>query len=162
MTDHDRLDIMFEAQRQLQHKIIGCDPGELEGIDRIQFIKDMVLAIENEMQAEILPEIGWKPWATSRHVNEAACQGEMIDIFHFFMNLCMVFNVTPEMLFEKYLAKREINLLRQAHGYDGVSDKCPICKRALDDEAVKCIPATSGAEGYCERNDELYVLGERL
>lgn len=133
----DRLDQMFELQRQLQRDTYGKDPGELEGEERIQFLKDMHVAQIDEMH-EALGEIGWKPWASSKHVNEEAMQGELVDEFHFFMNRCMAAGMTPQMLFDKYTAKRLKNIARQEAGYDGVSTKCPKCKRAFDDDAVLC------------------------
>ena len=132
------LSIMFELQANLQRETYGAHPGDITQPDeRIQFIKDMTMALSAELQ-EMLDEVGWKPWATSRHVNEEAMQGELVDIFHFFMNLCMAANLTPDMLFEKYQAKRAKNIARQEEGYDGITGKCPHCRRALDDDAVTC------------------------
>jgi dimeric dUTPase (all-alpha-NTP-PPase superfamily) len=128
---------MMALQKQMQVKHYGADPGSLEGEERIQFIKDMKLALEAELQ-EALDEVGWKPWATSRHVNEEAFKGELVDAWHFFMNLCLVANMGPQELYDRYLAKRQKNIARQVAGYDGVTGKCPQCKRALDDEAVTC------------------------
>jgi hypothetical protein len=133
----DKLDKMFELQRELQLNTYGKDPGTLTGEERIQFLKDMHVAQIDEMH-ESLGEIGWKPWATSKHVNEAAMQGELVDEFHFFMNRCMAVGMTPDMLYDKYVAKRNKNIARQEAGYDGVSEKCPGCRRALDDDAVAC------------------------
>lgn len=131
------LNQLFEAQRQLQINSYGKDPADLEGVERIQFYKDMHIALMDELH-EALGEVGWKPWATSRHVNEEALQGELIDAFHFFMNLCMTAHLDPFELVQKYMAKRDKNAKRQEEGYDGVSTKCPVCKRALDDDAVLC------------------------
>lgn len=148
MPDHvditvrwDRLSIMFDEQRQLQVAAYGKDPGEIyDPEERVQFIKDMTLALEDELH-EFLGEVGWKPWATSRHVNEEEAKGELVDAFHFFMNLCMAIHMSPDELFKKYLAKRKRNEERQVEGYDGVQGKCFKCKRAFDDLAVAwCLP----------------------
>lgn len=128
---------MMALQKQMQIKHYGADPASLVGEERIQFIKDMKLALEAELQ-EALDEVGWKPWATSRHVNEEAFKGELVDAWHFFMNLCLVADMSPQELYDRYLAKRQKNIARQVAGYDGVTGKCPKCKRALDDEAVTC------------------------
>lgn len=135
----DRLQLMFDMQRdlQLQMKPVGRDPSKLEGVERVQFFKDMKLAYEAELQ-EMLDEMSWKPWARGEFFNEAAVHGELIDQWHFFMNLCLAARLSPDQLFEMYMAKRQKNIQRQEEGYDGVSTKCPECKRALDDEAVKC------------------------
>lgn len=146
----DRLGEMFELQGDLQRGTYGAHPADIvDATERITFIKDMKLAADAELQ-EFLDETGWKPWATSRHVNEEAAQGELVDVFHFFMNLCMAVNMTPDILFEKYKAKRTKNQKRQAEGYDGIAGKCPICHKAYDDTAVNCHPGREGLlNGYC-------------
>lgn len=131
-SSDDMLIVMFELQEDLQVDTFGQDPGLLDGEERIQFIKDHVMALEDELH-EFLSETGWKPWALSRHVNEVAAQGELVDAFHFFMNLCLVVGLSPEMLYLKYTQKRTRNIERQQEGYDGVAGKCPQCKRSFDD-----------------------------
>lgn len=135
MTEMDKLEAAFTLQRELQRSTYGKDPGEItDPEERVQFIKDMNLALQDELH-EMLGEVGWKPWATSRHVNEEAAKGELVDGFHFFMNLCMAVNMDAEELFERYQEKRLRNKQRQAEGYDGVEGKCARCKRAFDDLA---------------------------
>lgn len=134
----DRLGEMFELQGDLQKKAYGMHPTDIvDDEEKIQFIKDMKLALDDEM-SEFMAEIGWKPWATSRHINQEAAQGELVDVFHFFMNLCMGVGMTPDELFSKYKAKRLKNIKRQEDGYDGIAGKCGVCHRALDDAAVLC------------------------
>jgi len=183
MTDQesdyiDRLGEMFELQGNLQRETYGSHPSDIMEFPldvedeqfphRIEFIKDMHIAIGDEL-SEFMGEIGWKPWATSRHINFEAAQGELVDAFHFFMNLAMAVDMTPEMLYEKYKAKRLKNIKRQEEGYDGVHGKCPNCKRALDDEAVKCHTVMPGPNDswhlkpgelavQCEVNGGIYRL----
>lgn len=145
----NKLERMFEAQRLLQVEAYGKDPGEItDPIERIQFIKDMHIALTDELH-EALAETGWKPWATSQHVNEEAFKGELIDAWHFFMNLCMVVGMGPDELQDRYMAKRQKNIQRQIDGYDGVSTKCPGCGRALDDDAVKCSLTPNKVAAWC-------------
>lgn len=87
---------------------------------------------------EMSNEIGWKPWATSRHLNREAFIAEGVDVLHFIANALLLAGCTDEELNEVYTAKMEKNRARQLAGYDGVTTKCPQCKRALDDEAVTC------------------------
>jgi hypothetical protein len=129
----DKLEESFRLQTELQARTYGADPGDIEEpSERIQFAKDMILALTDELH-EALGEIGWKPWATSRYFNEEEFKGEMVDAFHFFMNLCLVAGMDADELFERYQEKRTRNQKRQAEGYDGVEGKCPACKRAFDD-----------------------------
>lgn len=149
--NNDRLIEMFRLQLELQSKAYGKDPRELAGTERIEFFKNMKLALQDELH-EALDEIGWKPWATSKHWNEEAVKGELVDAWHFFMNLCIVADMSPRELHRRYLAKRQKNIARQEAGYDGVSTKCPVCKRALDDDAVFCrIDRVSTPDGTSRR-----------
>lgn len=124
--------------KKLQIEAYGQDPTLLTGEDRVEYIKWNVLAAIDELM-EMLGEVGWKNWATSRHVNEDAAGGEMIDLLHFASNLLLALHWDDEKLNTAYLAKMSKNRTRMASGtYDGVSGKCPICRRALDDENTKC------------------------
>lgn len=135
MGVQDRLTWMFHKQDELQRNTYGKSPLEMkDDEERVQFIKDMVLAAEDELH-EALAEVGWKPWATSRHINEEAFKGELVDLFHFFMNLCLVVKMTPQELHERYAEKRGRNIKRQQEGYDGIAGKCMICRRGFDDVA---------------------------
>lgn len=137
----DRLAIMLNMQSELQEKSYGRMLESLDGEERIEMFKQMYIALADELH-EALGEMGWKPWATSKHFNEAAVQGELIDAWHFFMNLIILSGMDPEEMFEKYMAKHKKNQQRQIDGYDGVSTKCRGCGRALDDDAVQCHEAT--------------------
>lgn len=131
------LDLIFERQKKLQEESFGVKLDELSDEDRSQFIKDMILAATDELH-EALAEVGWKPWATSRHVNREAFVGELVDVLHFIVNLWLAVGATPEEVQIRYQEKADKNAKRQAEGYDGVWGKCPECKRAFDDAGVMC------------------------
>lgn len=145
------LDKMYDIQKWTQanvYKTLPLNEEEWSEADRAMFVKDNVLAALDELH-ESLAEVGWKPWATSRHVNEDALQGELVDVFHFFMNLMFAARMTPETLVSRYLEKNKKNIQRQQDGYDGVQGKCPNCRRAYDDVAVSCLPAEKDQEAMC-------------
>lgn len=133
----DRLAIMLNMQSELQERFYGQRMEDLEGEERIQKFKEMYIALVDELH-EALGEMGWKAWATSKHFRTEAVQGELIDAWHFFMNLFLLADIDAEKLFEAYMKKNAKNKQRQIDGYDGVSTKCRGCGRALDDEAVMC------------------------
>jgi hypothetical protein len=147
--DHKNLHETFESQADLQralnnHPETMEDPEEL-----IQYIKDMTYALEDELH-EMTGEIGWKPWATSRHVNREGVKSELVDAFQFFMNLCFAVGMTADELMIRHGNKLETNFKRIQDGYDGVSSKCLWCGRALDDEYVRCAIGTlKGSMSYC-------------
>jgi dimeric dUTPase (all-alpha-NTP-PPase superfamily) len=113
------------------------DPTQLTNEEKMDWIRWNILALEDELH-EALAETGWKPWSTSQHINRDAFVSELVDAFHFLMNLMLVVDCSAEEFLAKYMQKRGINAKRQAEGYDGVTGKCRNCKRALDDPAVAC------------------------
>lgn len=134
----DKLEEIFKLQTEFQESLgFYFDDGSMSSPERVEYIRDMVLASLDELH-EALHEVSWKPWANSLFINRDALAGELVDVLHFFVNLCLVIGLSPSELHARYTAKREINLNRQAAGYDGVSTKCSRCKRALDDPEVQC------------------------
>jgi len=129
----DMLDTQFNAQ--LDHH--GINFKTLSDEERVEAIRWNMLALQDELH-EALAEVGWKPWATSRHINREAYIAELVDAWHFFMNLLLLVDATEVELRRGYFEKRYRNNKRQAKGYDGVSNKCRECGRALDDPAVVC------------------------
>jgi len=129
----DMLDAQFNAQVDFH----GLDFSKLTQEERIEAITWNMLALQDELH-EALAEVGWKPWATSRHINREAYVAELVDAWHFFMNLLLLVDVSEVEFRKAYYAKRNRNNQRQKEGYDGVSGKCAGCGRALDDPAVTC------------------------
>lgn len=111
-------------------------------------------ACEREL-GEAMDEVAWKPWATSQHFNAVRYIEEMVDAWHFFMNMLLVAIPLVEYELEipvpldepeyerikgfcqyfvkKYYEKHEKNAQRQRDGYDGVSTKCIICHRDFEE-----------------------------
>ena len=127
----------LKAQLELQIKSYGSDPRGLDDEGKLEWIRWNMLALEDELH-EALAEVGWKPWAKSKHINRDAFVSELVDAFHFLMNLMLIVDCDADEFLAKYFEKRGINAARQAAGYDGVAGKCQTCKRALDDVAVMC------------------------
>lgn len=135
----DRLDTMLGMQLKLQIEHMGGDPTDpayLSGDEWADFMRWNAFALTDEIH-EAMNEVGWKPWATSRHLNGLAFMKEMVDAFHFFMNMLLAANPgrNPEEIaqefFDLYHEKNTINAQRQIEGYDGVADKCSTCRREL-------------------------------
>lgn len=164
----DDLDFLLESQALLQLKMPdGKDPRVMNTEEKAIFIKDMTLALTDELH-ELLSEVGWKPWASSRHVNTESARGELIDALHFFLNLALALDMDGRMIQEMYHAKHKKNQRRQEEGYDGVASKCGYCRRALDDEdkllargEEGCWLADDGNTGYC-REAGLQIVNDVL
>jgi len=154
----DRLEAMLDRQYDLQARVFKTLDPDMSDEDKMAFVRTHVLALIDELH-EALAETGWKPWATSNHLNADAFKGELVDAWHFFMNLMLVANMTAEDLYVRYMDKQRVNRKRQADGYDGVSSKCPGCRRAYDDVAVTCRPRGSIAPGvmaWCSTHETHY------
>lgn len=125
--------------------------AEAARVEAINFLHWNVTALTDEAH-ELLGEIGWKPWAKSRHINLEAARGEFIDMLHFMGNIALVLGLdNSQEIMERYHAKHEKNKKRQEEGYDGVSTKCPLCHRAIDDEAVECFLPEGNIVGWCDK-----------
>lgn len=153
---------IFAHQDYLQTVVYGngISPRDFDGINRqaaISFYSVNHVALIDELH-EALAEVGWKPWASSDHFNKDAVKGELVDALHFLVNLCLVSGITADDLIAGYKAKSAINEKRQQDGYDGVSTKCGLCKRALDDTAVECYvqDMPNGIEKYCAVEKRTY------
>lgn len=144
----DRLAHIMAEQYALQQRL-GNDYEKMTLEERINHIKEMVLAATAELH-EALDETGWKSWATSRHINEEAAFGELRDAWQFLTNA--MFAVTldePDALAQRFydamFDKLAVNYDRIERGYDGIADKCPACRRALDEVNVREVSCTAGA-----------------
>jgi len=132
------MSLMYKVQEGFQQRLTGgVAPHDLAPDAKMAYIREQALALTDEVH-EAMGETGWKSWATSNHINREAYLGELADVYIFFMNLMLVGNIRPHELAKVVMEKQEKNHKRQDDGYDGVSTKCPACKRAYDDDAVKC------------------------
>lgn len=133
----DRLAQMLEMQKDLQIKAYGLTPGDMSINEKISYIKDMILASTDELH-EVLAEIDWKPWTQGeRTINTDGVKKELVDIWHFFMNIMLATGMNTDELYKMYMKKRQVNIDRQDSGYDGKSTKCSGCKRALEDVTLQ-------------------------
>ena len=145
----------LKAQYALETKFFNNDPAELGqngGSERKDFFRWNAFALEDELH-EAAAELAWKPWASSDHFNRASFIAELADVMFFLGNIVLLAVETLEgecilrdgmtagryvdvqgiadELWEAYSAKVEVNQRRMMQGYDGVSDKCPVCRREL-------------------------------
>lgn len=125
---------MFERQARLQVESFQIVPWRLNGADRRHYVAAMALGLSDEI-SEALQEIAWKPWAKDDYVNAKEFVGELVDAFHFLMNLALIVDPTGDAFVEAYFKKAEVNANRQARGYSVIEEgsKCKHCGRALDE-----------------------------
>lgn len=115
---------MFELQLSLQ-KRIGCDPSSMTFEQRIQFIKDNWTNLTTEY-TELLERLPWKAWKkytpeqragwTSKE-QEIETKYELVDMFHFLMNMALCLGMDGAEFAKLYAAKNKENIDRQNRGY---------------------------------------------
>lgn len=139
----------LESTRKLQEESFGVDLNA--GVDPDEFADAVVMnhsALIVEL-SEFMQEVGWKDWATPRGwVNRDAAVGELVDAAHFLANLLIHLRVTDAEWEDRYRAKQDVNRRRQRAGYDGVTGKCPTCRRSYDDN-IPCRPGTDDDPAVC-------------
>lgn len=123
----------------LQRTTFKIDPTGLHGDELADYIRWNVLAATDELH-EYLQECPiWKPWSKNQQVNTIEAVNELVDVLHFIANLLVMHGVSGEQLTALYHNKQEVNAMRQLAGYDGVTEKCPICYR--DMTTTNCTPS---------------------
>lgn len=112
---------IFEKQILL-NKVIGHDLEIVKEVEesRDKYTKEFALAIHSEI-SEMLDWMNWKFWKktkvdyTPERIKELHI--ELIDILHFWVNLCIIWDLTPEKLINLFEEKNKENFNRQERGY---------------------------------------------
>lgn len=165
----NKLERLIKLQTDLQTETYGYDFFKMSRADAIRYLRDQHQAITVEV-SELLNEVDWKPWTDGSRLayDRDALVGELIDVLHFWLNMWIAVSSRhspqeiADEIFTRFAIKNRTNAQRKADGYDGVSTKCPLCRRALDDVAVQCNatkvdnPPNPVLDGYCASKDTFY------
>jgi len=120
----NELEYMFKIQKAFQDRVDQrYKSTDLK--ERAAFLRDHFVFCNQEMQ-EMLYEIPffkhWKDYSkmTDEEIKEAydKAKEELIDAWHFFINIMLGLGMTAEELFTRYLDKHKENIRRQDEGYD--------------------------------------------
>lgn len=116
LENRDKLDVIFDMQRSLDDDIVRL--RGLEEIPRDVWLQKEVLAMLSEL-AEVLDEVNFKWWKNPKPLDDDAIRGELVDVLHFFISMCLKSGMTADELFARYREKNRENFDRQY----GRSDK---------------------------------------
>jgi dimeric dUTPase (all-alpha-NTP-PPase superfamily) len=105
----DKLDVIFQLQQSLDEDIVAR--RNLDFPKEVWLQKE-VLAMISEL-SEVLDEVNFKWWKNPKPVDDAALKGELVDVLHFFVSMCLKSGMSAEELFELYKAKNQENFDRQ-------------------------------------------------
>jgi dimeric dUTPase (all-alpha-NTP-PPase superfamily) len=119
----DNLTRLFELQAELQYALairgralIGDHQLDVRQAEAVT--KENALALMMEV-AELMDSINWKPWRTWRPeaVNRDNLLVEVVDCFHFLLNICLTWGFAPDVIVAAFEAKHAENRARQERGY---------------------------------------------
>ena len=117
-----RLTDIFKFQRELQTKLGTFDKIQTPA-DRQEFVNQMLLAMFEET-VEVMRETPYKNpafvkfgWKKTQIGDINKLREELVDLLHFFVNICLVNNFTAEDIFQTYCKKNSINAERHSSGY---------------------------------------------
>lgn len=111
----DKLDYLFMCQKRFQKKYDNrCFSKDI--IKRTSYIKDMSLALIDEIM-EVIRETPWKPWKKHQPFNQDKIKSELIDAWHFIINLSIAVELSSNEIIKEYTKKHKINYMRQKKGY---------------------------------------------
>lgn len=115
-----KVEIMFAKQKELQKKL-GYDLDDMNEAERTNYIKENFWYIITEFD-EAFRELPYgKPWkkydSFDRVAHKENLKEELIDAIHFFINVLLAAELSPEEIFEIYCKKNNVNFKRQEENY---------------------------------------------
>jgi dimeric dUTPase (all-alpha-NTP-PPase superfamily) len=118
----DKLDFLFKRQGELFKKNIGDSENRMKNLYHVKEPFDgyrvfmLSTALVHEA-IELQRETNWKWWKKESTVNMEKIQEEIIDIWHFLIQISIESGMDSKKMIEKYMEKNEENLKRQIKGY---------------------------------------------
>ena len=105
----DKLEKIFEMQ-----KLHDDDIAARRNLDFTteEWMQKEVLAILSEL-SEVLDEVNFKWWKNKKPLDTDALRGELVDILHFFVSMCIRSGMDADELFARYIEKNKENFDRQ-------------------------------------------------
>ncbi len=120
----DKLDILFDKQNELFKKQLE-NSAAVNKMKNLYDIKEpfdgyrifmLSTALLHEA-VELQRETNWKWWKKETKTDIDKVQGEIIDIWHFMIQVSIEAGLDSKKLVEKYMEKNRENLARQERGY---------------------------------------------
>src|SRR6476620_1108282 len=118
----DMLEILFNKQKELYKKQLANSENKMKNIYEIKepfdgyriFMLSSALVHE---AIELQRETNWKWWKKEKSIDDQKIQEEIIDIWHFLLQLTIEAGIDSKKLLEIYLKKNKDNINRQEKGY---------------------------------------------
>ena len=114
---------MLEMQKELQG-YLGFDFEEMSIEERVAFIKEHSIHLNQEINEALYELPYFKPWKDYSKITDdevvkglVAYKEELVDAFHFFMNMMLAIDFTADEFEAMYMSKNKENIERQRRGY---------------------------------------------
>ena len=113
---NDRLKHLFDLQYDFQHQI-GNGNKIYKGANNVdsEYVREQTLALIDEIM-EALRETAWKTWKKNQHLNHDNMKEELIDAWHFLINLSMAAGMDSAEVYDLFVKKSQVNRDRQFVG----------------------------------------------
>jgi dimeric dUTPase (all-alpha-NTP-PPase superfamily) len=105
----DRLGQIFAWQARFQEELTARRGLAYDGPT---WIRQAALALVVEL-GEVLEETRYKWWKQNPPIDTAKLHEELVDVFHFFVTMCLAAGMTADDLYRGYLEKNRENFRRQ-------------------------------------------------
>lgn len=109
----DKLDAIFDLQRKLQARLRDSKTYPLF-ID--EQVSGLCTAIIHEA-VELQRLTNWKWWKKQQPLDFKEAHKEIIDLWHFLVDVSIVTGLDPQKILDEYKEKNKINHTRQDEGY---------------------------------------------
>ncbi len=105
----DRLQTIFAWQEKFNQMV---RTERQLNFDQSTWIQKMGMALLVEL-GEVMEEARYKWWKNPKPIEPAKLHEELVDVFHFFVSMCLDAGLDAEGLYQGYLAKNRENFDRQ-------------------------------------------------
>ena len=110
----DKLEQLFDKQLVLQMRLNNLPSKDNE--HRRQFINMMTIALIDEVM-EAIRETPFKDWKKNQEFNAEGFKEELVDAWHFLINLSLASGMSSDELYERFINKNKVNHERQDKKY---------------------------------------------
>jgi dimeric dUTPase (all-alpha-NTP-PPase superfamily) len=111
----DKLDTLFSIQEKLQ-ELYGYKFPFKDEKKRQEYISDNALNLYVEI-GESIKNTKYKKWKKNQEFNEEEFKKELVDCWHFLINLTLASGMDSEDLLKRYIEKNNENKQRINEGY---------------------------------------------
>jgi len=114
--DKDKLELIFEMQKKLMERY-GVEKKDINTLDGQNQLRAFGMRIFEEI-GEIFHCLKNKSWVVNQtEVDKNAVYDEIADVWHFFIELLILFDLDAEKCTKLYLAKNKVNNHRLDSNY---------------------------------------------